>query len=89
VAFLAKGQKRNSIPSHFLIGGSTPMATGALRNLSSGIGQTDNAADVPVAISFPIRLDNPLFEKKKRAAFQNLPGCCAVRLGQSVLKNLH
>lgn len=45
----------------FVVGGSTLLSRGVLLNLSVGIGLTDDADDVSVALSLPIRFDSPIF----------------------------
>ena len=44
-----------------IIGGSTLLAPGTLLNLSAGIGLTEDAEDLSVTLSVPIRLGGPLF----------------------------
>ncbi|MBC8241507.1 MAG: transporter [Alphaproteobacteria bacterium] len=45
----------------FVIGSSTLLAPGILLNASLGIGLTDDAEDMSLAFSIPIRFDTPLF----------------------------
>lgn len=44
-----------------VIGGSTLLAPGTLLNLSAGIGLTDDADDLSISLSLPIRLGRPLY----------------------------
>jgi hypothetical protein len=43
------------------VGGSTLLAPGTLLNLSAGIGLTDDADDLSIMLSLPVRLSDPLF----------------------------
>lgn len=45
----------------FVIGGSTLLARGVLLNTSLGIGLTEDAEDLSLTFSLPIRLQKPLF----------------------------
>lgn len=45
----------------FEVGGSTLLARGTLLNLSVGIGLTDDADDLSISLSLPVRFDKPLF----------------------------
>jgi len=45
----------------FVMGGSTLLARGTLLNLSFGIGLTDDADDLSISLSLPIRFDTALF----------------------------
>ena len=49
------------ISGTFVIGGSTLLAPGVLLNTSLGIGLTDDADDVSLTFSVPIRFQTPLF----------------------------